>query len=1226
MPSEQFEHIQRIREDFHQASERVKDSLNNTIQQLADGLYSKHPHFIFELIQNAEDNTYEEELLPYLSFRLTKTDPTGSEGSDGALIIQNNETGFTHDNVNVICEAGKTTKKKAQGYIGEKGIGFKSVFLVTKNPHIFSNGYYFCLPEHDEKTGFGYIVPQWVDTPPGGVDLSQTHIILPLTKADFGYDKIEKMLYDIEPETILFLSKLQEIRIETDTGIDLSILKNDTAMPEVEILVEGNKQNRFFSNVDKFLVCTKTFDKPAAVHHEKREKIETRDVSIAFPLDENSTGVGKIFAYLPVRSDTEFPFLINADFILPSSREDIQDVPWNRWLMECVADLVAFKLLPLLKEKKLLTVSFLETLASKLNDLVENENDLFYPIFERVCKALMNEELLPATDDTATDDTFVSAPNAKLADSEGLIDLLNPNQLTLLFQRPSVTKWLLSDITSRRTPNLCQYLKNILKIDEVDPEMFARRLSEQFLEPQCDDWFIKFYKFLSVGSRPPKSLWSSSESILRTKPILRLQDNSLVKPDEPNVYLPKETDTETSSRFIKIEISQDEDAHKFLKALGVSEWDIVEEVIEKILPKYQNNSVTTSIAEYESDFSKIVSAYATDSQKKKDQLREKLTETPFILAETPHANGQIYLKPDQLYFGTYGLWCEDNLAENYTRVFVSEEICQFLKTLGIPEWDIVKEVIATILPKYTQNPPAVSINEHRGDFDKINLAYETSTRWRQKELSARWRQKELKDKLQVTPFIIAKGPDTGNPNYRKPNELYFETKELHLYFEGNDSYTFVNLDEYPDTARALLEDLGVLDFVRVKRRDRDPQGHVVIHNSHGWHRRGLDGFDPGIDVDGLEYAINNPTPQKSEFIWNEIAQPNSDCIRGIIEKSTRQTYESPKEKQETSPFGTLLIDASWLPDSAGNMHKPCELTLDDFPESFERNEQLANQLGIKKNEVAELAEKAGIPAEVIEKLKEPSMLEKFQEFMEREDREKDYEPRITENATNYPHESTQDSRLEPQGKGNSTSPELSTPLPRLSSEYTTEDINLLNESLREFQKWKATKTNGSNPTFPARSVANPERWKTKFKEDLKNLRVKEYEQRMRSVRVTAEDTHVWLKVNYTNDDEQMVCQICEAEMPFKKRNGEYYFEAVEAFTNKYFTMEHEAQFLALCPECAARYKEFVKHNDATIQAMIDQLMGSDSFKVSLQLGELDTNLRFVERHWRAIKEILKKSI
>ena len=187
MSSEQFEHIEEIRNDFHQANERIRDSLNNTIKQLADGLYSRNPHFIFELIQNAEDNTYNN-ALPSLSFRLTKIDPTGTEGSEGALIVKNNETGFTPDDVDVICRAGESRKEKAQGYIGEKGIGFKSVFLVTDNPHIFSNNYHFRLPERDEETGFRYIVPQWTALPEG-LDLTQTHIILPLTKADFGYKR-----------------------------------------------------------------------------------------------------------------------------------------------------------------------------------------------------------------------------------------------------------------------------------------------------------------------------------------------------------------------------------------------------------------------------------------------------------------------------------------------------------------------------------------------------------------------------------------------------------------------------------------------------------------------------------------------------------------------------------------------------------------------------------------------------------------------------------------------------------------------------------------------------------------------------------------------------------------------------------------------------------------------------------------------------------------------------
>jgi len=47
-------------------------------------------------------------------------------------------------------------------------------------------------------------------------------------------------------------------------------------------------------------------------------------------------------------------------------------------------------------------------------------------------------------------------------------------------------------------------------------------------------------------------------------------------------------------------------------------------------------------------------------------------------------------------------------------------------------------------------------------------------------------------------------------------------------------------------------------------------------------------------------------------------------------------------------------------------------------------------------------------------------------------------------------------------------------------------------------------------------------------------------------------------------------------MPFKKRNGEYYFEAVELLSKDDFPKEHHSQFIALCPLCSAKYKEFIK--------------------------------------------------
>jgi hypothetical protein len=102
----------------------------------------------------------------------------------------------------------------------------------------------------------------------------------------------------------------------------------------------------------------------------------------------------------------------------------------------------------------------------------------------------------------------------------------------------------------------------------------------------------------------------------------------------------------------------------------------------------------------------------------------------------------------------------------------------------------------------------------------------------------------------------------------------------------------------------------------------------------------------------------------------------------------------------------------------------------------------------------------------------------------------------------------------------------------------------------------------------------------------------------------------------------MVCQICKEEMPFRKRDGEYYFEAVEALSKVYFSREHEAQFLAMCPLCAARYKEFVKQDEDAMETFKNALMNSDEPEVSSCLGDLETSVRFVESHFHDIKTIL----
>ena len=75
---------------------------------LSTELYSKDTHFLLELIQNADDNTYLEGIQPTLNVSLE---------SDW-LVIECNEVGFSEANVRALCKSGASTKNDRKGYIG----------------------------------------------------------------------------------------------------------------------------------------------------------------------------------------------------------------------------------------------------------------------------------------------------------------------------------------------------------------------------------------------------------------------------------------------------------------------------------------------------------------------------------------------------------------------------------------------------------------------------------------------------------------------------------------------------------------------------------------------------------------------------------------------------------------------------------------------------------------------------------------------------------------------------------------------------------------------------------------------------------------------------------------------------------------------------------------------------------------------------------------------------
>jgi hypothetical protein len=476
--------INKIRSDYSREknTQRTLEGYASSIKTLADDLNSEKAHFIFELIQNAEDNDYADGITPTLRFRVNEIEIEGKRQI--ALIVENNETGFQEKHVDAICKVGHSTKSKSQGYIGEKGIGFKSVFRITSCPYIFSNGFHFSLPEKDEETDLGHIVPKWVDNIPAGIEQDWTNIVLPINEKNTSVKQVIKALMDIAPETILFLKKLKTIKIEVSTpeaNYEIDIEKDDTKAPLIELtyLKEEDHQENVISSI--YWMATEPFEKPKEINHEKRKGINSRDVSVAILLD-NEVHSEELFAYLPVWNSTGLPFLVNADFILVGSRENIHiDEDWNKWLRDNIAEVYKKAFLTCLQSNDLSKKQKSSIYASIP---LETHKKFLEPVIERIQVLLRNSSCIQTSPDYET-----VIPGKSRRAKKKFRELLNAGLSCHEYSKDSI-RLVHADIAAHS-----KQLKAI-GVQPLLPDEIAEWLKKVELHNQSIKWFVQLYRYL----------------------------------------------------------------------------------------------------------------------------------------------------------------------------------------------------------------------------------------------------------------------------------------------------------------------------------------------------------------------------------------------------------------------------------------------------------------------------------------------------------------------------------------------------------------------------------------------------------------------------------------------------------------------------------------------------------------------------------------------------------
>ena len=245
------------------------------------------------------------------------------------IVVECNENGFEPEHVRAICEIGQSSKVKggpdSQGYIGQKGIGFKSVFKVARRVDIHSGDYSFYFETRPDdgpvEAGLAMTCPIWME-PEEELPGPLTRMTLWL-RQDGDPDALLSMQRNIKQQfaalresLLLFLKNLAEINIaiyDKEGNLEKSIRFNKSgSKPSRVTLAKTEEEN---GKVDTASTIYHVLEHTAgnlprselrnySEYEERKKSYAQAKVTLAFPLTAEETPIinnQDVFTFLPMR-------------------------------------------------------------------------------------------------------------------------------------------------------------------------------------------------------------------------------------------------------------------------------------------------------------------------------------------------------------------------------------------------------------------------------------------------------------------------------------------------------------------------------------------------------------------------------------------------------------------------------------------------------------------------------------------------------------------------------------------------------------------------------------------------------------------------------------------------------------------------------------------------------------------------------------------------------------
>lgn len=431
--------------------------------------YSGKAHFVYELLQNADDAGARNVRLVLdgdrFSFfhdgsRQFSVSDVDKEDSDGKI-----------GDINAITSIGHSTKV-GENKIGKFGIGFKSIFAYCDVPHVEDDNFSFDIQN--------FIVPVETKRLVGSGRRVGETLFCGKIKDNSKADEIASMVASLD-FPLNYLNNVEEL----DCSVDGKIYRFKKLIASSKIVEDSV---RIYSLISEKTVGQSSMSQNFTCATESfLFGSQQMSSTLSMPVDEDGNAVlcdsSALNCFFPLLEQSSLPFFIHGTFLLSDNRENTLQNEANDALRQQIASLSVVFLKHL---KSWETVE--RVLEMKEKCKYENVNSI-----NRLCSERLYQTIVSGMSSTSF---FQDADGAFIPTSalyfcvENVGDILSDGELVTLSKGKVCKDFDKIDLSK------FPHLRKLVESQIWGVEAMLMSLDEDFMKQKSEEWIMNFYRFL----------------------------------------------------------------------------------------------------------------------------------------------------------------------------------------------------------------------------------------------------------------------------------------------------------------------------------------------------------------------------------------------------------------------------------------------------------------------------------------------------------------------------------------------------------------------------------------------------------------------------------------------------------------------------------------------------------------------------------------------------------